>query len=240
MLQRCSISLALVVTALAVPTLCLADGNLHHVNHIIIVMQENHSFDNYFGVLPYAPGTPYHAAAGACAINDHECVDGLACTADQYGNLTCANSNRDDDGSSVSAFHATTRCVKPDLDHSWYGTHREMNYGNPNKTLSQPLSNGFVLVNDQTEQVDSGENATEDQTIGYYDQTDLPFYYGLAQSFAIDDRYFSSVLGPTFPNRSYLMAATSFGHLDANESVFPGYKPITGTILDLLDANRVT
>ena len=36
-----------------------ADGHLHKVKHIIIVMQENHSFDNYFGVLPYAMGTPY-------------------------------------------------------------------------------------------------------------------------------------------------------------------------------------
>ena len=39
--------------------------------------------------------------------------------------------------------------------------------------------------------------------MGFYTQDDLPFYYALAQTFAIDDRYFSSVIGPTFPNRSY-------------------------------------
>ena len=33
-------------------SLAHADGPLHKVKHIIIVMQENHSFDNYFGVLP--------------------------------------------------------------------------------------------------------------------------------------------------------------------------------------------
>jgi phospholipase C len=38
----------------------LAQSGLDQVNHIIIVMQENHSFDNYFGALPYAPGGPYH------------------------------------------------------------------------------------------------------------------------------------------------------------------------------------
>ncbi|WP_442886481.1 alkaline phosphatase family protein, partial [Candidatus Binatus sp.] len=32
-----------------------ADGNVHKVNHVIIIMQENHSFDNYLGALPYAP-----------------------------------------------------------------------------------------------------------------------------------------------------------------------------------------
>src|ERR1700745_285303 len=42
-----------------------ADGNLGNLNHIIIVMQENHSFDNYFGVLAYVPNTPYHSAKGA-------------------------------------------------------------------------------------------------------------------------------------------------------------------------------
>jgi phospholipase C len=212
-----------------------ADGNLHRVNHIIIVMQENHSFDNYFGVLPYAPGSPYHVS-GTCAATDHKCINGLTCTADALGNLTCSNSNLDDDGSMVKAFHATSRCVRPDLDHSWLGTHREINFENPNATLLHALRNGFVRVNDATEQIDSGETATDDQTMSYYDQSDLPFYYGLAENFAIRDRHFGSLLGPTFTNRSYLMAATSFGHV-ASDTVPPpgGYKPITGTIFDLFD-----
>jgi phospholipase C len=219
----------------------LAQGNLQNVNHIIIVMQENHSFDNYFGVLPYAPGSPYHH--GPCAKSDHRCVESLKCTTDASGNLNCANSNRDDDGSKVWAFHEPTRCVVPDLDHSWYGTHREANYAHPNSTLSSFLADGFVLVNDQTEQIDNGaENPTDDQTIGYYNQTDIPFYYDLAQKFAISDSHFASLLGPTFPNRSYLMAATSFGHVTTADILPPpgGYKPITGTIFDLMNAHGVT
>src|SRR5438876_9790970 len=62
-----------------------ADGNLHNVNHIIIVTQENHSFDNYFGVLPYASGTPYHGG-GQGASNDHTCGHGLSSTRDLAGN----------------------------------------------------------------------------------------------------------------------------------------------------------
>jgi phospholipase C len=49
----------------------------------------------------------------------------------------------------------------------------------------------------------------------------LPFYYALANDFAIGDRYFSSVQGPTFPNRFYLYAGTSFGHID-NDPPPPG------------------
>jgi phospholipase C len=221
----------------------LAQENLQKVNHIIIVMQENHSFDNYFGALAYAPGTPYHNGIGPCSPNDHQCVDGLTCTADPSGNLSCSNSNLDDDGSTVKAFHEPSRCVVPDLDHSWFGTHREANFLNPNQTLKNFLSDGFVRVNDLTEQVDNGsESPTDDQTIGYYDHSDLPFYYNLAQEFAISDRHFASLLGPTFPNRSYLMAATSFGHLTTDDTFPPpgGYKLITGTIFDLFNKYGVS
>ena len=182
----------------------VADGNLKHVNHIIIVMQENHSFDNYFGALAYAPGSPYHNGNGACAGTDHKCVDGLVCTVSN-GTFSCKNSNLDDNGSTVVAFKATSRCVSPDLDHSWVGTHNEMNFSSPNNTLKNPRSDGFVRQNDATEQIDNGtESPTDDQTISFYNQDDLPFYYGLAEKFAISDRQFASVLGPTFPNRSYL------------------------------------
>jgi phospholipase C len=193
-------------------------------------------------VLPYAPGSPYHAAAPVCSSTDHACVDALACGLNKKGVFVCSNHNVDDDGSSVRAFHSPTRCVAPDLDHGWVSTHMEVNYDKPNLTLAKPMSNGFVRVNDATEQVDAGEGPTEDQTISYYDQTDLPFYYSLADTFAISDRQFASVLGPTIPNRFYLMAATSFGHLTTNDTVPPpgGYKPITGTIFDLLDAAGVT
>jgi phospholipase C len=218
-----------------------ADGNLNNVNHIIIVMQENHSFDNYFGALPYVMGGPYHG--GPCAPTDHTCVDGLSCT--RVGsNYTCTNSNLDDDNSTPTAFHDADYCIEPDLDHSWPGTHREVNYGSPAGALLFSPMDGFVRVNDATEQIDSGESPTDDDTIGFYNEDDLPFYYSLAQNFAMNDRYFCSVLGQTFPNRSYEVAATSFGHLTTAE-IFPPpppqneYKPITGTIYDLLDAGAI-
>jgi phospholipase C len=201
------------LVVLAIPKLSHADGNANKVNHIIVIMQENHSFDNYFGALAYAPGSPYHNGNGKCSPADHQCVDGLSCTVDGSGNFTCSNSNLDDDGSTVFAFHDSRRCVSPDLNHSWFPAHQEANFLNPNKSLSHFLSDGFVRVNDLTEQVDGPEGPTDDQTMSFYNQNEIPFYYNLAQNFGINDQYFSSVLGPTFPNRSYFMAATSFGHL---------------------------
>jgi phospholipase C len=212
-----------------------ADTGIAKVKHVIVVMQENHSFDNYFGALAYAPHSPYRPAAGStgCAPTDNGCVDGLSnCKPDAHGRLSCSNTNPTD-GSTVSAFHNTNRCVQPDLDHSWTGTHRQVNFEDPNQALDEPLMDGFVRVNAED---------PRNETMGFYTQDDLPYYYDLAQKFAISDRYFSSVLGPTFPNRAYLVAATSFGHLSTADQIPPlkGYKPINGYIWDLLDRNRVS
>ena len=55
-------------------------SGLAKVNHVIIAMQENHSFDNYFGVLALAQNTPYHSPAPGktCAQDPHSttCVEG--------------------------------------------------------------------------------------------------------------------------------------------------------------------
>src|SRR5215469_15636044 len=112
-----------IALALCAAVTARADGDLHHVKHIIIVMQENHSFDNYLGVLPYVSGSPYHS--GPCAADDHACVDGLRCTVGGTGAITCTNSNLDDDGSTVNAFHQTKLCTRPHLDQSWLGSHLE-------------------------------------------------------------------------------------------------------------------
>jgi phospholipase C len=216
---------------------------LARANHIIVMMQENHSFDNYLGALPYAPGSPYHS--GPCVATDNKCVDGLTCTAGTSGKLTCSNSNPEADGSAaVVAFHDPRLCVFPDLDHTWVGTHHEVNFSDPNNAL-HGTNDGFVSQNDLTEQLDSGsETATDDDTIGFYTQADLPYYYAIAQTFAVDDRYFASTMAQTVPNRMYELAGTSFGHLVTSvfEAIPPtgGYQPTGGTIFDLLDKNNVS
>lgn len=239
----------------------------NNLQHIIIAMQENHSFDNYFGVLGLAAGGPYHNGAGSCAATDNACVNGLSCTRNAAGAYTCKNSNPDNPctryvdpstqlvtyyclpGSQQSAtvFHNSDYCPAPDLDHGWESSHHEGNLQNPNGMLKSSPNNGFVTVNDATEQTDSGpESANDDPTIGFYNEADLPFYYGLAETFAIDDNYHAAVVGPTFPNRSFLMTATAFGHLDTNEEIPPAsrgtklYQPISGTIFDLLDQQGIT
>src|SRR5690349_5752195 len=119
------VAFAVLAAAGSVASAAHAEGDIHRVQHVIVLMQENHSFDNYFGVLPYAPGNRYHP--GPCNENDHACVDGLACRRSGL-DLVCRNSNLDDDGSTVTSFHLRNYCPRPDLDHEWPGSHREANF----------------------------------------------------------------------------------------------------------------
>src|ERR1700730_2739954 len=141
------------------------------VRHIIVLMQENRSFDNYFGALPYAPGSPEMALE--CASTDNACVDALTCSVDPSGAITCTNSNAEADGSAtVSAFHDSRLCIKPDLDHSWTGVHRELNFNDPNNSLAG-TNDGFVSQNDtMTGQTDPPEAPADDDTMGFYTQTE--------------------------------------------------------------------
>ena len=74
--------------------------------------------------------------------------------------------------------------------------------------------------------------------MGYLTSADIPFYYALYSTFAMGDRYFSSVLGPTYPNRFFLLAGTSYGRI-SNE--FPSTQEEYGpSIFELLNDAGVT
>jgi len=218
------------------------DNGLGNLKHIIVIFQENRSFDHYFGALAYAPGSPYHPAK-ACALGDHACVDGLTCKLTPDGALDCANWNAHADGRKVYSFHAASRCIAPDLDHEWQGSHRDANFAHPEKSLSDPLNDGFVMQNDimapdthRTGPADGG------RAMAYYTQADIPFYYEIAQRFAISDRYFGSLLGASDPNHAYHLTGSFFGHITNEEKSPPrpdGFKPPQGTIYDLLNARGV-
>ncbi|HUO03859.1 MAG TPA: alkaline phosphatase family protein [Candidatus Binataceae bacterium] len=210
-----------------------ADGDLRKVKHVVVIVQENHSFDNYFGTLPYAPGSIYHSCSADHSRNDHRCVSGLDCTKNFDGSLNCTNSNPDLEGNTVVIYHQPNACsFSP--DHDWHAAHHDGNWFHPADTIFYSPNDGFVRWNEPSDPTNT--------TMSYYTQDDLPFYYDLAQEFAIDDNYHASVPGPTFPNRAYIYAATSFGHLTTSETLPPipqGYLPITGDIMDLLDKYNV-
>lgn len=171
------------------------------VEHVLVMMMENRSFDHYFQKLPEY-GQPDVEVAPADF------------------------SNPGVDGEPVSIFHDTSYCFV-DTNHGWGGVHQQVNGGKMDGFFVTSDGNHEVPVNGTLEML-SGARA-----LGYYDQTDLPFYYWLASEFSIADHYHSSVLGPTFPNRMYLYAATSFGY------TYNSIAEADKTIVDYLEQREI-
>jgi phospholipase C len=162
------------------------DGS-NPIQHIIVLMQENHSFDSLFGSLPSSQAgqpRPYTLPSPGQEMGDTT-VDGFDVAHPR------ANSFKD---CTIYQAHVPSTCNALDPDHSWDGLHACWNSG---------ANDSFVK--------DNFRNHAHAAVMGYFDRADLPYYYWLADEFAIGDRYFCSVMGPTYPNRSYLYAGTSFG-----------------------------
>jgi hypothetical protein len=80
-----------------------------------------------------------------------------------------------------------------------------------------------------------GEAAME-----YWDEQHfLAYYYRLASIFPVGDRYFSSTLAPTYPNRVFALAATA-GGITSTDTPPPDVIPPNGRIFDVLEANNIS
>jgi len=75
--------------------------------------------------------------------------------------------------------------------------------------------------------------------MGYWTESELPFYHGLARVFPVADRWFCSCLGPTFPNRRFLISGTAHGLVDDLPWDLVNY-PAAGTIFDALTSVGVS
>jgi phospholipase C len=167
-------------------------GNLQSVNHIVFMAQENRSFDTYFGQLP-----AYWKANGY--------------PSQQFDGMPANASNPTFDGTgTVSAFHVATECTE-NLTPSWDESHLDWNLKDP--TSNTATLDGFVY-NAAKFAMDSGYTDTAGlRAMGYYDGSDLNYYYFMASNFATSDRWFSPIMDRTQLNRMYMFAATSQGYV---------------------------
>ncbi|WP_298446323.1 alkaline phosphatase family protein [Gordonia sp. (in: high G+C Gram-positive bacteria)] len=156
-------------------------GGLHDIEHIVLFMQENRSFDHYFGTYSGVRG---FADAGD-ALKQHGWAPGKGPTRTGYTLPFRLNTQHDAslDGSCIN-----------DPDHSWQGMHEALHGGRNDRWL--PMSIKAVGPN----------NAPA--LMGYYEREDIPVHRLLAETFTLCDNYHCSVLGPTDPNRLYWMSAT--------------------------------
>lgn len=159
------------------------------IEHIVVSMQENRSFDHYFGYAPQVQATGFGPPAGW--------------------------SQPDGSGGSVEPYRFTA-LETPDVPHEWESVHGQWNGG---------AMDGFMTH--------SGIWA-----MGYYTAQELGFYYSLFENSTLCANFFCSLLGPTWPNRFYLMSGTS-GGITTNGRWGYGIFDYP-MILDLLDEAGVT
>ncbi|MEZ4401900.1 MAG: alkaline phosphatase family protein [Kofleriaceae bacterium] len=147
------------------------------IEHVVVVMMENRSYDHLFGA---------RALAGLGG-------DGLV----------AGMSNPGLDGNPVTAYEASigNMCV-PDPPHGWSAAHNAFAGG---------ANSGFVIAHQQ-----SHGDATFRHPMQYLTRAHAPVSWALADEYTVCDRWFCSVMGPTWPNRMYWHSASS-GGLKVNE-----------------------
>jgi phospholipase C len=156
-----------------------AGSDLGAIEHVVFLMQENRSFDHYYGTYP-----------GVRGFDDHP--------KGKLGNFAQAWPGGRD--SKLLPFHLDTstgigECTN-DLDHGWPAEHMSWAKGTNEAFVSTHVETAFQ----------GPEHGV--LTMGYYRRNDIPFYHALADAFTICDNYHCSVMGPTHPNRLMALSGT--------------------------------
>jgi phospholipase C len=73
----------------------------------------------------------------------------------------------------------------------------------------------------------------------YWTDADLPFYYSLAKTFTVGNRWFGSAPCQTFPNRRFLLAGTAYGLISTDTASVLDPPPPNGTIVDRFNAHSI-
>jgi phospholipase C len=166
-------------------------ASLNDIEHVVFLMQENRSFDHYFGTL-----------SDVCGFSDrdvrHQQVAGKTYPVfDQFGYKPGTGV---DPTGYLQPFHLLNDPptdngeTTNDLTHDWGPQHQSWNGG----AMDQ-----FVVAH-----LAGDGDANGPVTMGYFTRKDLAFYYALADAFTICDHYYCSVLGPTDPNRVMSISAS--------------------------------
>jgi phospholipase C len=153
------------------------------IKHVVLLMQENRSFDHYFGTM-----------AGVRGFSDPH-----ALVLDNGKSVFYQPDVVHPDGY-ILPFHLDTSVSSaqkiPSTSHEWHVQHESCNGGKMDQWLqahrkADKVNGPFVM--------------------GYHTRADIPFQFALAEAFTICDAYHCSVLGPTRPNRLYWMTGTIDG-----------------------------
>jgi phospholipase C len=176
-------------------------GSLRDVKHVVIHMQENRSFDHYFGTL-----------AGVAGFGDPNAVvqtDPAAPFNQVQGKSIFYQYDQFNPDGYLLPWHLDTKNTSsqaiPSTSHAWTYQHESLNITVP----TTPGAPTTALNNNWIPSHYTADGAAHYwYVMGYYERQDIPFHFALAETFTLCDHYHSSLLGPTWPNRMYLWSGT--------------------------------
>ncbi len=167
----------------------VTNGGLQGIKHIIVMLQENRSFDSYFSNL------------GGYVATKHPEIPGYQINAGYDPNVILPLFKT----GTGHLFHEPT--VRTDnLSPAWNESHFDIDQ----QTDGTFRMDRFALT---SHSVSSPTDPQGLRALGQYDQTDIPYYYEMATQFATSDSFHSSLLANTVPNRQYMFCATSQGRI---------------------------
>ncbi len=160
--------------------------NRDPIEHVVVLMLENHSFDQMLGCMKMANAD----------------IDGVDPSGE--ANRCCDFPDRTH---LIGQFPARERFLDPDPMHE-----------HPNVLRQLDPEYGFIV--DYLQAYPHTDFTKKTEVIGYYTLGDMPVLHTLARNFAVCDRWFSSIPGPTWPNRYFVHSGTSLGHVDMPAHVY--------------------
>jgi phospholipase C len=176
--------------------------SIRDIKHIVMLMQENRSFDHYFGTL-----------AGVRGFGDEQALK-LPNGQSVFYQPDALNPK-----GYLLPFHLDTRTTSaqriPSTSHSWPVQHDSWNGGKMDNWLPAHRK---------------AEGDKAPYVMGYHTRSDIPFQFALAEAFTICDAYHCSVMGPTWPNRMYWMTGTidpeaeGGGPMVSNKAIRGGFR----------------
>ncbi len=201
------------------------------IQHVVFLMQENHTFDNYFSSFP-----------GVDQPADNVCVPNWVPTAVPNPTPTksvAPSPSKAASPSPVSKSKATPTLIPsptaPPSASTCYprfhlSSHRTVDLNHSAVAALRAFDGGQM---DGFSAAQATYNLPTDLAMGYYDSTDLPLYYNLAHDYVLAQRFFSSAWGSSEINHMYSLAARSGGTVPATGYDFP-------TIFDRLEGAGVS
>jgi phospholipase C len=171
------------------------------IQHLVVIFQENVSFDHYFGTYPKATNTsgqPFDAAHHTPSVNNLADTKGLG----GAGTLLTNNPNKDAGGNQVNPQRLDPATINGiltcDQDHDYNDEQKAFDGGAMDKFIT--------AVGTASGKSGPGQPCSADDVMKYYDGNTVTALWNYAQHYAMSDNYFASTFGPSAPGALNLVA----------------------------------